>query len=66
MMKNPVAESGKDLPLLLYESELHMVNDSPTIIFVNVPFRLETAQAERISVEHVVKATPTDGRLQGW
>lgn len=31
------------------------------MIFVSVPFQLKTAQAERISVEHVVKATPTEG-----
>ncbi|CAM9718679.1 unnamed protein product, partial [Hapterophycus canaliculatus] len=30
-------------------------------IFVQLAFQLETTQAEQISVEHVAKATPTDG-----
>lgn len=92
--QNPAgsAETSKELPLQLYESELHVVNEVPTMLFVAVPFQLEAAevrpscavgavlcaprsipyiptiptktpngtQAERISVEHVVKATPAE------
>lgn len=92
-LQNPAgsAETSKELPLQLYESELHVVNEVPTMLFVAVPFQLEAAevrhvpwvlccaplsrspvskrnqqkhkikqQAERISVEHVVKATPAE------
>jgi hypothetical protein len=43
-MQNPTAEAAKDLPVSLFESELHVVNDKPTLLFVPVPFQLETAQ----------------------
>ncbi len=57
------AGSAKDgeLPVRLFESELHMVEEVPTSLFVSVPFQLAAAEAERISVEHVVKAAPMEG-----
>lgn len=42
--QNPSAEAAKDLPVSLFESELHVVDDKPTLLFVSVPFQLETAQ----------------------
>jgi len=54
-------EDKKDLPVTIYESELHVVQDRPTLIFVQIDFHLRTAQAEQISVEEVSRANPTDG-----
>jgi len=51
----------KDLPITILESELRMVQDQPTMVFVKVPYRIETGEAERISVDHVARITPTGG-----
>lgn len=51
-------ERSKDLPVSLYESELHMVKDVPTHLFVSLPFKIETTEAERVSVDHVSKVSP--------
>lgn len=60
MDPNPDAEA-KDLPINLYEAEMHMINDSPTMLFVTCEFQLQTAQAERITMERVAKAKANDG-----
>jgi len=51
----------KDLPITIFESELHMVEDNPTLLFVKIPYKIETGEAERISVDHIAKVTPTGG-----
>lgn len=51
--------SGSELPITIFEYELHMVNDAPTMLFVAVPYELETLQAEQIAMEQVSKTTPT-------
>jgi len=51
----------KDLPITVFESELHMVDDTPTLLFVKIPYKIETGEAERISVDHIAKVTPTGG-----
>lgn len=51
-----------DLPISLYESKMVMgADDTPTIVFVTSEFQLQTMQAERITMERIAKATPTDG-----
>jgi COP9 signalosome complex subunit 6 len=40
---------------------MHSVDDEMKMIFVECPFQLETTQAERVTMEEVAKATPTDG-----
>jgi COP9 signalosome complex subunit 6 len=52
---------AKQLPLSIYGAEMHIINDTPTQIFVEIPFRLETAQAERVAVDQITKLTPTEG-----
>mmetsp|Transcript_26643 Transcript_26643/g.31434 ORF Transcript_26643/g.31434 Transcript_26643/m.31434 type:complete len:293 (+) Transcript_26643:40-918(+) len=52
---------AKDLPVAIYESEMHTVDEEMKMIFVDCPFQLETTQAERVTMEEVAKATPTDG-----
>jgi len=54
-------KTTKELPIAIYESELHMVNDQPTQLFVKVPYKIETGEAERIAVDHVAKINPTGG-----
>jgi len=51
----------RDLPITIFESELHVVQDQPTMLFVKVPYRIQTGEAERIGVDHVARVTPTGG-----
>lgn len=36
------ASTSKDLPITVFESELHVVQDQPTMLFVKVPYRIQT------------------------
>eukprot|EP01117_Protostelium_nocturnum_P002978 TRINITY_DN13908_c0_g1_i1.p1 TRINITY_DN13908_c0_g1~~TRINITY_DN13908_c0_g1_i1.p1 ORF type:complete len:325 (-),score=105.54 TRINITY_DN13908_c0_g1_i1:43-1017(-) len=49
----------KDLPITICESELRMVGDKATTVFAKVPYKVETGEAERISVDHVAKINPS-------
>jgi COP9 signalosome complex subunit 6 len=51
-------ENSKKLPVSLFESELHILNGTPTMLFVNTPFKIETCETEGIAVDHVSKITP--------
>jgi len=51
----------KDLPITIFESELHVIEDKPTTLFVKVPYRIQTGEAERIGVDHVARVTPSGG-----
>jgi len=51
----------RDLPITIFESELHVVEDQPTLLFVKVPYRIQTGEAERIGVDHVARVNPTGG-----
>jgi len=48
-----VPPQARELPLTLYESEVKMVDDSPTLVFTRVNYKIETGDAERIAVDHV-------------
>jgi len=52
-------KTTKELPISIYESELHMIDDKPTNLFVKVPYKIETGEAERIAVDHVARITPS-------
>eukprot|EP01133_Synstelium_polycarpum_P015587 gene15587-18518_t len=49
----------KDLPITVYESELHIVNEQPTTLFVKTGYKIQTGEAERIGVNHIAKVTPS-------
>jgi len=57
--------SAKELPIFIYETELHVVKDTPTLLFVKVPYKIETGDAERISVDHIARITPSGGGATG-
>ncbi|KAL6661707.1 hypothetical protein ACP70R_001091 [Stipagrostis hirtigluma subsp. patula] len=62
LLLNPTINlSQKDLPVTLYESELHVIDGSPQLIFVRSNYTIETVEAERISVDHVAHLKPSDG-----
>ncbi|GFR45118.1 hypothetical protein Agub_g6496 [Astrephomene gubernaculifera] len=61
-----VDHSRKDLPVTLYETELHLAADSgaPGLMFVRAPYTIETSDAERIGVDQVARILPS-GRATG-
>ncbi|CAN1146487.1 COP9 signalosome complex subunit 6a [Linum perenne] len=62
VLLNPVINHAqKDLPVTIYESELHVIDGIPQLIFVNSSYTIETVEAERISVDHVAHLKPSDG-----
>ncbi|TVU05307.1 hypothetical protein EJB05_48465 [Eragrostis curvula] len=62
LLLNPAINlSQKDLPVTIYESELHVIDGSPQLIFVRSNYTIETVEAERISVDHVAHLKPSDG-----
>ena len=61
LMNSQPDPSSKHLPLGIYEAEMHMVSDKPTQVFMNLPFKMETSQTERVAVDQVTKVVPTDG-----
>ena len=47
--------SSKQLPISLFEAVLQKSNDGFTHTFVEIPFKLETGQVEKISIDQVTK-----------
>ncbi|KAE8911030.1 hypothetical protein PF005_g2121 [Phytophthora fragariae] len=48
----------KKLPISLFESELHMLNGVPKMIFVKAPFKIDTSETEGIAIDHISKIAP--------
>lgn len=62
VLLNPsINPAQKDLPVTIYESELHVIDGIPQLIFVCSSYTIETVEAERISVDHVAHLKPSDG-----
>jgi len=61
LLLDPALSTAKDLPITIFESELHVIQDQPTMLFVKVPYRIQTGEAERIGVDHVARVTPSGG-----
>ncbi|XP_021726325.1 COP9 signalosome complex subunit 6a-like [Chenopodium quinoa] len=56
-----INHAQKDLPVSIFESELHVIDGLPQLIFVRSSYTIETVEAERISVDHVAHLKPADG-----
>ena len=56
-----VSPTAKELPIQLYETGTQMVNSIPKMLFVKLPYKIETVEAERVSVDHVAKVSATSG-----
>ncbi|EXB38286.1 COP9 signalosome complex subunit 6a [Morus notabilis] len=62
VLLNPsINHAQKDLPVTIFESELHVIDGVPQLIFVRSSYTIETVEAERISVDHVAHLKPSDG-----
>jgi len=55
---NPGSRHSK-LPVNMYESVIDLVNGEATLLFVQVPYALETEQAERIGLDHMARLSST-------
>jgi COP9 signalosome complex subunit 6 len=51
----------KVLPVTVYETVMHIVNEQPLQTFVEVPVKIETTESERVTVDHVVTQRTTTG-----
>jgi len=60
-LNTQITTAQRELPINIYESELRIVDESPTQLFVKVPYKIETGEAERISVDHIARINPTGG-----
>jgi len=58
-LNTQITSAMRELPIFIYESELRILDDSPTHLFVRVPYKIETGEAERISVDHIARITTT-------
>jgi COP9 signalosome complex subunit 6 len=62
VLLNPsINHAQKDLPVTIFENELHVIDGIPQLIFVRANYTIETVEAERISVDHVAHLKPSDG-----
>ncbi|OQR88825.1 COP9 signalosome complex subunit [Thraustotheca clavata] len=52
------------LPLSLYESELHVLNNTPTMLFVKTQFKVHTTESEGIALDHISKVAPSGGAVK--
>jgi len=60
LLLDPVATQGtRELPIFLFESQIKMIDDKPTMKFAKVNCKIDTGEAERISVDHVAHITPS-------
>lgn len=61
LLNTAINHAQKDFPITVYESELHVIDGVPSLIFVKSSYTIETVEAERISVDHVAHIKPSDG-----
>lgn len=60
LLLDPTPRPGsRELPITIFETELRMVNGEPQMLFSKTSFKIETGEAERISVDHVAHITGT-------
>lgn len=50
---------NRELPILIHESEVHIVGDQPTMRFVSVGYKIDSIESERIAVDHVAHILPS-------
>jgi len=53
------ALGDRELPINVYESEVVVVNDGPTMRFVKGSYNIDSVESERIAVDHVAHILPS-------
>ncbi|GMH44168.1 hypothetical protein BSKO_12102 [Bryopsis sp. KO-2023] len=54
-----IDHSRKDLPVSMFETELHVIDGVPSFIFVKASYSIATSEAERVGVDQVAKILPS-------
>lgn len=60
-----MAPGNRDLPILIHESEVHVVDEQPTMCFVSVAYKIDSIESERIAVDHVAHILPSGDSNSG-
>lgn len=60
-----LAQGNRELPILLHESEVHVIDDKPTMCFAKVGYKIDSIESERIAVDHVAHILPSGGSNSG-
>jgi len=62
LMNSSPESKSKQLPLQVFETETYISNENQetSLVFMEIPFELETNQAERIAIDQVTKLIGTD------
>lgn len=58
-MNNLKVSESEDLPVTVYDSTTHIVEGASVIEWTQVPYVIDTLEAERIAVNHVAKSATT-------
>ena len=43
-----LAGTARELPITIYESEVHVVDEKPTMQFAAVPYKIDSIESERM------------------
>lgn len=60
-----LAGTARELPITIYESEVHVVDEKPTVQFAPVPYKIDSIESERIAVDHIAHILPTGDSNSG-
>ena len=55
----------RELPITIFESEVHVVSDTPTMQLAVVPYKIDSIESERIAVDHIAHILPTGDSNSG-
>jgi len=58
-MSREKASQGEDLPVKVYDATVHIEQGAATVTWNEVPYIIDTLEAERIAVNHVAKSATT-------
>jgi len=50
-----ITADSKELPIKMLEAVMQVIGETPTMIFVDVDFQIDTVEPERITIDHIVK-----------
>eukprot|EP00126_Sphaerothecum_destruens_P010561 Sdes_comp20774_c0_seq2m16816 len=59
---SPSIHSKQDLPFYIYECVIEAVDSPPKYLFVNVPYKIETGEVERIAVDELTRSAHVDSQ----
>jgi len=62
-----ISPTAKDLPIVVFESYLEISGENRKMSFVEIPYKIETGEAERLAVNHVANLSdsgnPNESKL---